>query len=65
MGKSLGRSLAKRDDPIFSERPTSYTRPSDRGLTASTPGSPKTPAKASDPGSKGKASKGSNPEEVA
>ena len=30
MGKNLGGSLAKRDDPIFKEGPTFYTRKSDR-----------------------------------
>ena len=48
MGKNLGVSLAKRDDPIFSEGPTFYTRQSDRGSTPSTPSSPN---KGSDPGS--------------
>ncbi len=33
MGKSSGISLAKRDDPIFKEGPTFYTRPSDRNST--------------------------------
>ena len=40
MGKSLGSSLAKPDDPIFKEKPTFYTRPSDRGSTPSTESSP-------------------------
>ncbi len=52
MGKSSGIRLAKRDDPIFSEGPSFYTRPSDRGSTPSTPSSAKTPDKASGPGSK-------------
>ncbi len=30
MAKSLGISLAKKDDPIFREGVTFYTRPSDR-----------------------------------
>ncbi len=55
MGKILGGSLAKPDDPIFREGPSFYTRPSDRGSTPSTPSSPKTPDKASDPESKAKA----------
>ncbi len=33
MGKSSGISLAKRDDPIFKEGVTFYTRPSDRAST--------------------------------
>ncbi len=51
MGKSLGRSLAKRDDPIFKEGPTFFTRPSGRISTPSTPTSPPKRGKASDPGS--------------
>ena len=52
MAKVSRISLAKPDDPIFSEGPSFYTRPSDRGSTPSTPSSPKTPDKASDPESK-------------
>ncbi len=45
MGKSLGISLAKRDDPIFKEGPTFYTRQSDRGSTPPTPSAPQKPEK--------------------
>ena len=51
--------LAERDNPIFSEGPTFYTRQSDRGSTQSTPSSPKTPDKGSSPGSKTKGRKAS------
>ncbi len=52
MGKSLGVSLAKRDDPIFKEGPSFYTRKSGRGLTPSTPPSQKTPASPTAPATK-------------
>jgi hypothetical protein len=52
MGKSSRIRLAKRDDPIFSEGPSFYTRKSDRGSTPSTPSSPTTPDKDSGPGFK-------------
>ncbi len=57
--------LAKRDDPIFREGPTFYTRPSDRGSTPSTESSPKRQDKGSGPGSKGQVQKAppSNPED--
>jgi hypothetical protein len=42
MGKSLGISLAKRDDPIFKEGPTFYTRKSDRISTRPKPPTPTT-----------------------
>ncbi len=48
MGKNLGGSLAKRDDPIFKEGPTFYTRKSDRISTISTKPSPKRRGKATD-----------------
>ncbi len=51
MGKFLGISLAKRDDPIFKEGPTFFTRPSDRSSTPSTPSSQPKRGKASEPGS--------------
>lgn len=43
MGKNSRISLAKRDDPIFREKSTFYTRASDRVLTPSTQSSPPTP----------------------
>ncbi len=52
MAKPSKISLAKRDDPIFSEEPSFYIRKSHRISTPSTPSSPKTPDKASDPESK-------------
>ena len=52
MGKSSGIKLAKRDDPIFNEGPSFYTRKSDRGSTPSTKSSPKSTASDSDPASK-------------
>ena len=52
MAKVSKISLAKRDDPIFSEGPSFYTRKSDRGSTPSTPSSPKSTASDSDPASK-------------
>ena len=51
MAKNLGGSLAKRDDPIFKEGPTFFTRPSGRISTPSTPTSPPKRGKASEPGS--------------
>ncbi len=42
MGKSLGISLAKRDDPIFKEGVTFYTRKSDRISTRPKPSTPTT-----------------------
>ena len=51
MGKNLGVSLAKRDDPIFSEGPSFSTRQSHRGSTPSTKSSPKSTASTSDPAS--------------
>ncbi len=60
MGKNLGVSLAKRDDPIFSEGPTFYTRKSDRGSTPSTKSLPKSTASGSGQGSKATAA-GSKP----
>ena len=47
MGKNLGGSLAKRDDPIFKEGLSFYTPRSLRSSTPSTPTLPKPPAKAS------------------
>ncbi len=65
MGKSLGRSLAGRDDPIFKEGPTFYMRKSDRASTPSTESSPKRQDKGSGRASKGRARKAppSNPED--
>ena len=51
MGKNLGGSLAKRDDPIFKQRSTFYTRASDHASTPSTQSSPQTPDKEVDPAS--------------
>ncbi len=48
MGKGSEISLAKRDDPIFKEGPTFYTRKSDRISTTSTKPSPKRRGKATD-----------------
>ena len=49
MAKVSKTRLAKRDDPIFSEGPSFYTRQSDRGSTPLTKSSPKPPDKGSDP----------------
>ncbi len=64
MGKGSEISLAKRDDPIFKEGPTFYTRKSDRASTPSTESSPKRPGKGFGRALKGKAQKApaSNPE---
>jgi hypothetical protein len=62
MGKNLGVSLAKRDDPIFSEGPSFYTRPSDRGSTPSTKSSTKSTASGSGPASKATAPTPKDPE---
>ncbi len=65
MAKVLKGSLAKRDDPIFKEEPSFYTRPSDRGSTPSTPSSPRPPGKDTAPESRAQvkppSSKGSAP----
>ena len=65
MGKTILEKPATRDDPIYKEGLTVSTPRSARGSTPSTKSSPKTPAKASDPGPKAKASKRSAPEEMA